>query len=43
VVLGQQLLKARQADLEGAVQQDRQVSWVHPSILDAIFKGEKMA
>ena len=42
-LLRQQFLETRQADLEGAVQQDRQVGWVHLMIVDAIWKSEKMA
>ena len=40
---GAQFLQARQPDLKGAVQQDRQVGWVHQMIVDAILKSEKMA
>ena len=41
VRLAEQLLQARQAHLEGAVEQDRQVGWMHPMILDARRESEK--
>ena len=41
LTLAQQLLQARQPHLEGAVEQDRQVGWMHPMILDARRESEK--
>ncbi len=37
-VLLQQFPQARQADLKGAVKQDRQFSWMHPLILGVVSK-----
>jgi hypothetical protein len=38
VVLVEQLLEVRQADLEGPMEKDRQFGWVHPMILGAVSK-----
>ena len=39
----QQLLQARQPNLEGAMKQDRQFGWVHQMILSVFRKSEKLA
>jgi len=42
-ILGQQFLEPGQPDLEGPVEQDRQLGWMHPMSLDTIRYGEKLA